>query len=112
MTLTMKSITRETFLTVAIFMLTAATAYAFDAVDSGGFGYVVYDFIVNKILLGPIGKAIAVVIVALCIFFLIRNQIFSVIACAVAAGMIVSIEEIVDSMGMTTAEVLLRMVGV
>jgi hypothetical protein len=78
--------------------ISAPAAWAFEQPSSGTFGYEVYEFM-NLMLTGPVGVCVALAILAYCIYFILRSHVFGAITCAIAALMVVKIEDIVYSLG-------------
>lgn len=84
---------------MALLVVAIATpAWAFEQPSSGSFGYEIYEFM-NLMLTGPVGVCIALAILAYCIYFILRSHVFGAITCAIAALMVVKIEDIVYSLG-------------
>ncbi len=59
----------------------------------------------NEILTGAIGFVIAAGLVLYAIFWAVRSNVFGTIVCAICAGLIIFIEDVVISLGITIAEV-------
>jgi hypothetical protein len=78
--------------------ISAPAAMAFQQPSSGSFGYEVYEFM-NLMLTGAVGVCVALAILAYCIYFILRSHVFGAITCAIAALMVVKIEDIVYSLG-------------
>jgi hypothetical protein len=82
-----------------VLMCTVANvAMAFSEPSSGSFGYEIYEFLDSNIGTG-ISVAIALGIMAYCIYHILRSNLFGAIPCAVAALMLVKIKDIVFSLG-------------
>ena len=96
-------------LSIAMLVLTVGffpvVASAFQAPASGSFAYSVYDLFMNEILTGAIGFTIAAGLVLYAIFWAVRSNVFGTIVCAICAGLIIFIEDVVISLGITVAEV-------
>ena len=96
-------------LSIAMLVLTVGfypvAASAFQAPASGSFAYSVYDLFMNEILTGAIGFTIAAGLVLYAIFWAVRSNVFGTIVCAICAGLIIFIEDVVISLGITVAEV-------
>ena len=94
---------------IALFVLTVgfcpAAAFAFQAPAAGSFAYSVYDLFMNEILTGAIGFTIAAGLVLYAIFWAVRSNVFGTITCAICAGLIIFIEEVVVSLGITFADI-------
>jgi hypothetical protein len=73
-------------------------AWAFSTPTSGTFGYEFYEFL-SMVLTGGIGFGIALLILGLCIFYIIRTNAMGAIVCAVGAFILVKIEDIAVSLG-------------
>jgi hypothetical protein len=84
-------------LTVAICAM-ASTALAYTEPSPGSFGYEVYEFMDSGIV-GALGVAIAMGMMAYCIYFIFRSNLFGAIPCAIAALMLIKIKTIVFSIG-------------
>lgn len=97
----MKSIRK---ITIAVYIMTIglfpALASAFQAPASGSFAFSVYDLFMNEILTGAIGFVIAAGLVLYAIFWAVRSNVFGTIVCAIAAGLIIFIEDVVISLGL------------
>jgi len=96
----MKTFTRI-WIAIHVFILglCPTTSFAFDSPSEGAFLYNIYDLFVNDILKGPIGWVIAGCLILAAIFFAIRSSIFGTLICALCAGVVVKIEEVVQSLG-------------
>ncbi len=96
-------------LSIAVFVLTIglcpAVALAFEAPATGSFAYSVYDLFMNDILTGAIGFVIAAGLVLYALFWAVRSNVFGTIVCAICAGLIIFIEEVVISLGVTIAKI-------
>jgi hypothetical protein len=94
-------------LSIAVYVLTIglcpAVALAFAAPATGSFAYSVYDLFMNDILTGAIGFVIAAGLVLYALFWAVRSNVFGTIVCAICAGLIIFIEEVVISLGVTIA---------
>ena len=77
-----------------------AQAFAFTAPASGSFAFSVYDLFMNEILTGAIGFVIAAGLVLYALFWAVRSNVFGTIVCAIAAGLIIFIEDVVISLGL------------
>ena len=75
-------------------------SFAFETPSDGSFAYNVYDLFINDILTGAIGFVIAAGLILYAIFWAVRSNIFGTIVCAICAGLIIFIEEVVVSLGM------------
>ena len=82
-----------------------ALAFAFTAPASGSFAFSVYDLFMNEILTGAIGFVIAAGLVLYALFWAVRSNFFGTIICAIAAGLIIFIEDVVVSLGVDIADV-------
>ncbi len=82
-------------------ILFPASAMAFEAPASGSFAYSVYQLFMVDILTGAIGFVIAAGLILYAIFWAVRSNIFGTIICAICAGLIIFIEEVVISLGIT-----------
>ena len=95
-------------LSIAMLVLTVGfypvAASAFQAPASGSFAYSVYDLFMNEILTGAIGFTIAAGLVLYAIFWAVRSNVFGTIVCAICAGLIIFIEDVVISLGITVAD--------
>jgi hypothetical protein len=76
-------------------------ALSFETPSDGSFAYNVYDLFLNDILKGAIGFVIAAGLILYAIFWAVRSNIFGTITCAICAGLIIFIDEVVISLGMT-----------
>ena len=94
---------------IALIVLTVgfcpAVASAFQAPASGSFAYSVYDLFMNEILTGAIGFTIAAGLVLYAIFWAVRSNVFGTIVCAICAGLIIFIEDVVISLGITLPDI-------
>lgn len=101
----MKTITRTSIaLSIFITGLSPSMALAFEAPAEGSFAFNVYDLFMNDILTGAIGFVIAAGLILYAIFWAVRSNIFGTIVCAICAGLIIFIEEVVISLGMTVTD--------
>ena len=91
-------------MSLAIIALSPASAMAFEAPATGSFAYSVYDLFMNDILTGAIGFVIAAGLILYAIFWAVRSNMFGTIICAICAGLIIFIEEVVISLGITVNE--------
>jgi hypothetical protein len=89
---------KEMLLAIMFIAISAPSAWAFDQPSSGTFGYEIYEFM-NLMLTGSVGVCVAIAITAYCIYFVLRSHVFGAITCAIAALMVVKIEDIVYSLG-------------
>ena len=91
-------------MSIAVFVLIIgffpALAFAFTAPASGSFAFSVYDLFMNEILTGAIGFVIAAGLVLYALFWAVRSNVFGTIVCAIAAGLIIFIEDVVISLGL------------
>lgn len=98
----MKSISK---MSIAVYFLIIgfypALAFAFSAPATGSFAYSVYDLFMNEILTGAIGFVIAAGLILYAIFWAVRSNVFGTIVCAICAGLIIFIEDVVISLGLT-----------
>jgi hypothetical protein len=96
-------------LSIAVYVLTIglcpAVALAFAAPATGSFAYSVYDLFMNDILTGAIGFVIAAGLVLYALFWAVRSNVFGTIVCAICAGLIIFIEEVVISLGVMIAKI-------
>lgn len=98
----MKAFTNKWIIvSLAIIALCPASALAFEAPATGSFAYSVYQLFMVDILTGAIGFVIAGGLILYAIFWAVRSNIFGTITCAICAGLIIFIEEVVISLGMT-----------
>ena len=97
----MKSIRK---MSIAVFVLVIGfcptLSFAFTAPASGSFAFSVYDLFMNEILTGAIGFVIAAGLVLYALFWAVRSNVFGTIVCAIAAGLIIFIEDVVISLGL------------
>lgn len=91
-------------ISLATIVLSPVSAMAFEAPSTGSFAYSVYDLFMNDILTGAIGFVIAAGLILYAIFWAVRSNIFGTIICAICAGLIIFIEEVVISLGITINE--------
>jgi hypothetical protein len=84
--------------TLVLISISASMALAFTEPSSGSFGYEIYEFLDSNIGTG-LSVVIALGIMAYCIYFILRSNLFGAIPCAVAALMLVKIKDIVFSLG-------------
>ena len=87
-----------------IIAICPAPASAFEAPSEGSFAYSVYDLFMTDILTGAIGFVIAAGLILYAIFWAVRSNIFGTIVCAICAGLIIFIEEVVISLGITISD--------
>ena len=80
-------------------------ASAFTAPASGSFAFSVYDLFMNEILTGAIGFVIAAGLVLYALFWAVRSNFFGTIICAIAAGLIIFIEDVVVSLGVDITDI-------
>jgi hypothetical protein len=94
------------WITVNLFIiaLCPASASAFEAPAEGSFAYSVYDLFMTDILTGAIGFVIAAGLILYAIFWAVRSNMFGTIICAICAGLIIFIEEVVISLGITVSD--------
>lgn len=85
--------------------LCPALAFAFEAPAAGSFAFSVYDLFMNDILTGAIGFVIAAGLILYAIFWAVRSNVFGTIVCAICAGLIIFIEEVVISLGITISDI-------
>ena len=90
---------------VLIIGLCPALAFAFEAPAAGSFAFSVYDLFMNDILTGAIGFVIAAGLILYAIFWAVRSNVFGTIVCAICAGLIIFIEEVVISLGITITDI-------
>jgi hypothetical protein len=102
----MKSIRK---ISIAVYVLVIgfcpALAFAFTAPATGSFAFSVYDLFMNQIMTGAIGFVIAAGLVLYALFWAVRSNFFGTIICAIAAGLIIFIEDVVVSLGVDIADV-------
>lgn len=76
-----------TLITLAVFMVGTESVLAFAPANTTGFGYDIYDFVVNKLLNGPIGSLIGVgVIIGGFVLAYKNNWMGAVLLLAVGIG--------------------------
>ncbi len=102
----MKTITKI-WIAVSAFtiVLSPTLAFAFEAPAEGSFAFNVYDLFMNDILTGAIGFVIAAGLILYAIFWAVRSNIFGTIVCAICAGLIIFIEEVVISLGLSVSDI-------
>jgi hypothetical protein len=76
----------------------STAAWAFQEPAAGTFGYEIYEFM-DSMIVGAIGVCIALAILAYCIYFILRTNIFGAITCAIAALGVIKIKDIAFSLG-------------
>jgi hypothetical protein len=77
----------------------STAAWAFQEPAAGTFGYEIYEFM-DSMIVGAIGVCIALAILAYCIYFILRSNIFGAITCAIAALGVIKMKDIAFSLGM------------
>jgi hypothetical protein len=102
----MKSISK---MSIAVYVLVIGfcpvLAFAFTAPASGSFAFSVYDLFMNEILTGAIGFVIAAGLVLYALFWAVRSNVFGTIVCAICAGLIIFIEDVVISLGVDITDI-------
>jgi hypothetical protein len=84
----------------------STAAWAFQEPAAGTFGYEIYEFM-DSMIVGAIGVCIALAILAYCIYFILRTNIFGAITCAIAALGVIKIKDIAFSLGITLPNIAL-----
>ena len=80
-------------------MLTTAAAYAFVAPAAGDFAFEVYDFVVLRILNGPIGFVLGVAAMAFGALQAFRNAVMQGIVIGAAGILVMNAENLVTALG-------------
>ena len=102
----MKSLSK---ISIAVYVLVIgfcpALAFAFTAPATGSFAFSVYDLFMNQIMTGAIGFVIAAGLVLYALFWAVRSNVFGTIVCAICAGLIIFIEDVVISLGVDITDI-------
>lgn len=85
-------------ITFIVISTISTAAWAFQEPAAGTFGYEIYEFM-DSMIAGAIGVCIALAILAYCIYFILRSNIFGAITCAIAALGVIKIKDIAFSLG-------------
>lgn len=75
-------------------------SHAFSIPSAGDVGYGLYEFWHDVISTGAIGFIIVVLIVCYAIYWILKSNIWGAVACAVAAVLFITVEDIAVSMGL------------
>ena len=87
-------------LTLCSLFAMAGNAFAFTAPAQGDMWFELYDVFYDKLVTGPLGGACAGAMLAMGIIGAIRGSIFQFGVCSCAAAIVISLENLVTSLGM------------